>query len=31
MLEEAGFKILDITEFNDITYFCTQKDNPSAE
>lgn len=31
LLEETGFKILDITEFNDLTYFCTQKDNPSAE
>lgn len=31
MLEEAGFKILDITEFNGLTYFCTQKENPSAE
>jgi hypothetical protein len=31
LLEETGFKILDITEFNGITYFCTQKDNPSPE
>jgi hypothetical protein len=30
LLEETGFKIIDITEFNDLTYFCTQKDNPSA-
>jgi hypothetical protein len=31
LLEETGFKILDITEINGLTYFCTQKDNPSAE
>jgi hypothetical protein len=31
LFEETGFKILDVTEFNGITYFCTQKDNPSAE
>jgi hypothetical protein len=31
LLEETGLKILDITEFNGITYFCTQKDNPSSE
>jgi hypothetical protein len=31
VLEETGLKILDITEFNGLTYFCTQKDNPSSE
>jgi hypothetical protein len=31
LLEETGFKILDITEFNELTYFCAQKDNLSAE
>lgn len=31
MLEDAGLKILDITEFNGLTYFCTQKDKPSVE
>jgi hypothetical protein len=31
LLVETGFKILDITEFNGLTYFCTQKDNSSAE
>jgi hypothetical protein len=31
MLEETGLKILDITEFNGLTYFCTQKDKPSVE
>ena len=30
-LEETGLKILDMTEFNGFTYFCTQKDNPSVE
>jgi hypothetical protein len=30
-LEETGLKILDMTEFNGLTYFCTQKDNPSVE
>ena len=25
MLEDAGFKIIDITEFNGLTYFCSQK------
>lgn len=30
-LEETGLKILDMTEFNNLTYFCTQKDNPSVE
>jgi hypothetical protein len=29
--EETGLKILDMTEFNGITYFCTQKDIPSVE
>ena len=27
----SGLKILDITEFNGLTYFCTQKDKVSAE
>jgi hypothetical protein len=27
----SGLKILDITEFNGLTYFCTQKDIVSAE
>jgi hypothetical protein len=31
MLENTGFKIVDITEFNGLTYFCTQKDIPSVE
>jgi hypothetical protein len=31
LLESTGFKILDMTEFNDLTYFCTQKDDPSVE
>jgi len=31
MLESIGLKILDITEFNGLTYFCTQKDNSSVE
>jgi hypothetical protein len=31
LLEETGLKILDITEFNGLTYFCTQKVNPSVE
>jgi hypothetical protein len=31
LLEETGLKILDITEFNGLTYFCTQKDKPSVE
>ena len=31
MLEDTGLKILDMTEFNGLTYFCTQKDNPSVE
>jgi len=30
-LEDTGLKILDMTEFNGLTYFCTQKDNPSEE
>jgi hypothetical protein len=30
-LEETGLKILDMTEFNGLTYFCTQKDNTSVE
>lgn len=25
MLSEAGFKVLDLTEMNDYTYFCAQK------
>ncbi len=31
MLEDSGLRILDITEFNGLTYFCTQKDKPSVE
>jgi hypothetical protein len=31
LLEETGFKVLDITEFNGLTYFCTQKDKSSVE
>ena len=31
LLMETGLKIHDITEFNGLTYFCTQKDNPSVE
>jgi hypothetical protein len=31
MLEDTGLKIIDITEFNGLTYFCTQKDKPSVE
>lgn len=31
MLEDSGLKILDITEFNGMTYFCTQKVKPSVE
>jgi hypothetical protein len=31
MLEDTGLKILDITEFNGLTYFCAQKNKPSVE
>jgi hypothetical protein len=31
LLENAGLKILDITDFNGLTYFCTQKNKLSAE
>jgi hypothetical protein len=31
LLEETGLKILDLTEFNGLTYFCTQKSNSSVE
>jgi hypothetical protein len=31
LLDEAHLKILDITEFNGFTYFCTQKVNSSVE
>jgi hypothetical protein len=31
MLEDTGLKIIDITEFKGLTYFCTQKDKPSVE
>ena len=31
MIEDTGLKILDITEFNGLTYFCTQKNKPSVE
>jgi hypothetical protein len=30
-LEDAGLKILDMTEFNGLTYFCTQKVKSSVE
>jgi hypothetical protein len=30
-IEDTGLKILDMTEFNSVTYFCTQKDTPSEE
>lgn len=31
LLEAVGLKINDMTEFNGLTYFCAQKDNPSVE
>jgi len=31
MLEDTGLKIIDMTEFNGLTYFCTQKIKPSVE
>jgi hypothetical protein len=31
LLEETGLKILDLTEFNGLTYFCAQKTNSSVE
>jgi len=31
LLREAGFKVLDMTELNGLTYFCTQKSKPSEE
>jgi hypothetical protein len=31
VLEDAGLKILDMTEFNGLTYFCAQKINTSVE
>jgi hypothetical protein len=31
MLGEAGFKVLDMTELNGLTYFCIQKVKPSEE
>jgi hypothetical protein len=31
VLEDTGLKILDITEFNGLTYFCTQKNKLSVE
>jgi hypothetical protein len=31
LLEETGLKILDLTEFNGLTYFCVQKTNLSVE
>jgi hypothetical protein len=30
-LREAGFKVLDMTEINQLTYFCAQKINQSAK
>lgn len=31
LFTNSGLKVLDITEFNGLTYFCTQKDKLSAE
>jgi hypothetical protein len=31
LLEETGLKILDLTEFNGLTYFCAQKTKASVE
>jgi hypothetical protein len=31
MLEAAGLKVLDMTEYNGLTYFCTQNVKTSAE
>jgi hypothetical protein len=31
LLGDAGFKVLDMTELNGLTYFCTQKVKPSVE
>jgi hypothetical protein len=31
LIENTGLKILDITEFNGLTYFCTQKNKLSVE
>jgi len=31
LLREAGFKVLDMTELNGLTYFCTQKRKPFEE
>ena len=31
LLSDAGFNVLDMTELNGLTYFCTQKVKPSVE
>jgi len=31
LLGDAGFKVLDMTELNGLTYFCTQKVRPAGE
>ena len=31
LLGDAGFKVLDLTELNGLTYFCTQKVKPAVE
>lgn len=31
LLDETGFKVIDVTEFNGLTYFCTQKGKSSVE
>jgi len=31
LLSDAGFKVLDMTDYNGLTYFCTQKVKPSVE
>jgi len=30
LLKKVGFNVLDMTEFNGLTYFCTQKSKPSV-
>jgi len=30
LLEDLGFKVLDMTEFDGLTYFCAQKVNPAG-
>jgi hypothetical protein len=29
LLEDLGFKVLDMTELNGLTYFCAQKCSPA--